>query len=244
MEFVGETAVRYIMASSVAPLALSHAMRRWNRNSPNDKQTRAAAVDTLRAEDELELVGAIEVLAAALGEEASLRWVSGAGAPGAAPALGLTAAWLHDAVVRWVLRFVVLAAARHGHVLVCRGAEGDVEAVACVHPPSALGEVTAERASALLSDLPPPPGDADAVLPRAAWLWRRTSELRAAALPPALAGGNGGAKAHEPGWHLTAIAVVRTPSRGRFPMIAHDPAAAGCAGARCARARPRRVAAR
>eukprot|EP01045_Picozoa_sp_COSAG04_P016904 COSAG04_NODE_1453_length_6657_cov_4.627173_8_plen_210_part_00 len=182
------------MASSVAPLALSHAMRRWNRNSPNDKQTRAAAVDTLRAEDELELVGAIEVLAAALGEEASLRWVSGAGAPRAAPALGLTAAWLHDAVVRWVLRFVVLAAARHGHVLVCRGAEGHVEAVACVHPPSALGVVTAERASALLSDLPPPPGDADAVLPRAAWLWRRTSELRAAALPPALAGGERGSQ--------------------------------------------------
>ena len=103
------------MASSVAPLALSHAMRRWNRNSPNDKQTRAAAVDTLRAEDELELVGAIEVLAAALGDEASLRWVSGAGAPGAAPALGLTASWLHEAVVRWVLRFLVLAAARHGH---------------------------------------------------------------------------------------------------------------------------------
>ena len=109
-----QTAERYIMASSVAPLALSHAMRRWNRNSPNDKQTRAAAVDTLRAEDELELVGAIEVLAVALGDEASLRWVSGAGAPGAAPALGLTASWLHHAVVRWALRFVVLAAARHG----------------------------------------------------------------------------------------------------------------------------------
>eukprot|EP01044_Picomonas_judraskeda_P038382 COSAG03_NODE_17897_length_366_cov_0.595506_2_plen_49_part_01 len=39
------------MSSSVAPLALSHALRRWIHNAPQDQQTLASAIETLRGEE-------------------------------------------------------------------------------------------------------------------------------------------------------------------------------------------------
>jgi hypothetical protein len=46
----------HLMSSSVAPLALSHALRRWIHNAPQDQQTLASAIETLRADETDEAV--------------------------------------------------------------------------------------------------------------------------------------------------------------------------------------------
>ena len=50
------------MSSSVAPLALSHALRRWIHNAPQDQHTLASAIETLRADETDEAVDLLTCL--------------------------------------------------------------------------------------------------------------------------------------------------------------------------------------
>ena len=202
------------MSSSVAPLALSHALRRWIHNAPQDQQTLASAIETLRADETDE---AVDLLTSTLLHAPTLRWLSGVDTATPAVQNGggmLAQLWAHDRIVRWTCRFLVRVAHQ---VLVCHNAStGRLESVACVLQPSGGAGRSIEAVQSELEASVGPLMGGDEVWQRAEWLWQKTASLRAAALPLkeeiGLRASSSSANAltaapRAPAWHVLAIAT-------------------------------------
>ena len=228
------------MSSSVAPLALSHALRRWIHNAPQDQQTLASAIETLRVE---EANAAVELLSSSLLQDPTLQWLAGVDTEGSDASNGagaLPGIWKHARVVRWVSAFLVHIAHR---VLVCRSADGGrVQGVACILEPSGAARSDAQtRLEAVRSELDRTVGPmmgGRTTQQRAEWLWRKVASLRTAALPykqtiGRLASSGSAAHAREPAWQVLAIATRRElRGRGIASLLLAEIAALGAVSQR------------
>ena len=209
------------MSSSVAPLALSHALRRWIHNAPQDQQTRASGIETLRDD---EITEAVELLSSSLMDDPTLRWLAGvdAGESAAQNGVGtLPTMWKQSRIVRWVSAFLIKMADR---VLVCHSAEtGQVDGVACILQPSGARSNAESRLESVRSELERTTGPmmgGDPAQQRAEWLWRKSASLRTDSLPHKEIIGVrrsmivSAAHSRESAWHVLAIAT-RPEIRGR-----------------------------